>query len=177
MNCKEVVEIALKIASRHDCEELVESGVLKDDIEDIICKTKIFVIRSAGQSYDVKYMSSDKMVMRGISDGLTYVLPTSLVSFDGTSTIYMYDLEVMVKKARLNGLVYRKLAVAAVQTRLESDGFTVLNDLLLDSYLVNDVISAITSGKAVWTVNGLELPGNAEQEKDRISKAMSDMEE
>ena len=177
MNCIEAVETALKIASRHDCEELVESGVLKDDIKDIICKTKIFVIRLVGQSYDVRYMSSEKTVMHGMSDGLTYVFPTSLVSFDGTSVVYMYDLEVMVKKARLNGVAYRKLAVAAVQTRLESDGYTALNDHLLESYLVNDVISAITSGKAVWTVNGLELPGNAEQEKDRISKAMSDMEE
>lgn len=174
MNCTETVETALKTASRHDCEELVESGALKDDIKDIICKTKTFVIRLVDQSYDVRYMSSDKIVMRGMSDDLTYVFPTSLVSFDGTSVVYMYDLEVMAKKARLDGVPHRNLAV---QVRLESDGYTALNDLLLDSYLVYDVISAITSGKAVWTVNGLELPGNAEQEKDRISKAMSDMEE
>lgn len=177
MNCTKAVETALKIASRCDCEELVESGALKDDIEDIICKTKTFIIRSADQSYDVRYMSSDKIVMHGMSDGLTYVFPTPLVSFDSTSIVYMYDLEVMVKKARLDGVAYRKLAVAAVQARLEADGYTALNDHLLDSYLVNDVISAITSEKAVWTVNGLELPGNAVQEQDRIDKAMSNLEE
>lgn len=173
MNCTEAVETALKIANRWDCEELVESGALKGDIKDIICRTKTFVIHSAGQSYDVRYMGSDKIVMHGMSDGLTYVFPTSLVSFDGT--VYMYDLEVMVKKARLDSMPDRKLAVDAVQAKLESDGYTALNDHLLDSYLVDGVISAITSGKAVWTVNGLELPGNAEQ--DRMSKAMSDMEE
>lgn len=177
MNCTEAVEAALKIASRCDCQDLVESGALKDDIEDIIRKTKTFVVHSAGQSYDVRYMSSDKIVMHGMSDGLTYVFPTSFVRLDETSTVYMYDLEVMAKKARLDSVPYRKLAVAAVQTRLESDGYTALNDLLLDSYLVNDVISAITSGKAVWTVNGLEFPGNAVQEQDRMSKAMSDLED
>lgn len=174
MNCTELVEVALKIASRNDCKEIVESGALKDDIKDIICKTKTFVVYSAGQSYNVRYMGSDKIVMRGMTDGLTYVFPISLVRFDGTSTVYMYDLEVMAKKARLDDMSYKNLAV---QTRLESDGYTALNDYLLDSYLVNDVISAIISGKAVWTVNGLELPGNAEQEQDRMSKAMSDMEE
>lgn len=173
MNYIETVETALKTASRHDCEELVESGALKDDIKDIICKAKTFIIRSAGRSYDVRYMSSDKIVMRGMSDSLTYVFPTSLVRFDGTSTVYMYDLEVMAKKARLDSVPDRNMAV---QARLESDGYTALNDYLLDSYLVDYIILAITSGKAVWTVNGLELPGNAEQEKGRIDKAMSDME-
>lgn len=177
MSCTEMVETALKIASRHDCEELVESGVLKDDIEDIICKTKTFVIHSAGQSYDVRYMSSDKTVMHGMSDSLTYVFPTSLVRFDGTSVVYMYDLEAMVKMARLDSVSYRKLAVDAVQAKLESDGYTALDDLLLDQCLVEDVISAIYSGKAVWTVNGLKLPGNAVQEQDRMSKAMNNMEE
>lgn len=177
MNCTEVVETALKIASRHDCKELVESGAIKDDIEDIIRKTKTFIVNSAGRSYDVRYMSSVKTVMHGMSDGLVYVFPTSLVRFDCMSTVYMYDLEVMVKKARLDSVPYRKLAVDAVQTKLESDGYTALNDLLLDSCLVDYVISAIYSGKAVWTVNGLELPGSAAQEQDRIDKAMSDMEE
>ena len=174
MNCTKAVETALKIASRCDCEELVESGALKDDIKDIICKAKTFVVHSAGQSYDVRYMSSDKIVMHGMSDSLTYVFPTPLVRFDGTSTVYMYDLEVMAKKARLDSVPDRNLAV---QARLESDGYTALNDYLLDSCLADVVILAITSGKAVWTVNGLELPGNAVQEQDRMSKAMSDMEE
>ena len=39
MNCIEAVETALKIANRWDCEELVESGALKDDIKDIDWKS------------------------------------------------------------------------------------------------------------------------------------------